>query len=327
MGMAKQALSIPKLVERIPDENAAYLFLEGLRWPDDPICPHCGNDKAYFLTPKNGVGRGSGKKRNISVRRVWKCAKCRKQFSVLTGTVMHGSKISVRTWVFVLYEMAASKNGVSAREISRKYEITDEAAWFMCHRIREAMKRDPLASLLRGTVVSDETWIGGNPKNLHAAKRYSPRRRVHTNKTPVMALVDKQTGEVRSRVLPHVTGNNLRAAMRENIDVPNSVLHTDESSVYKQLGQEFPEHHSVNHKAGEYVRGDVSTNVAESYFAQLKRSIDGTHHNVSIEHLPRYLAEYDFRFSTKKLTDAQRMMQIVAQAGGRRLSYEPITRL
>src|SRR4051812_37559341 len=103
--MAKQPFSIPSLVDRCPDDEAAYRFLEGLRWPDGPICAHCGHDKAYFLEPKNGIGRASGKKRNISIRRVWKCAKCRKQFSVLTNTVMHGTKISVRTWVLVLFEM------------------------------------------------------------------------------------------------------------------------------------------------------------------------------------------------------------------------------
>jgi len=322
--MAKQALSIPKLVERIPDDTAAYVFLEGLRWPDGPVCAHCGHDKAYFLNPANGHSRATGKKRTASVRRVWKCAKCRKQFSVLTGTVMHGSKIAVRTWVFVLYEMAASKNGISAREVARKYEITEESAWFLCHRIREAMKRDPLAGLMAGTIVADESFIGGKMKNRHASNRHNTDK--WYDKTPIVSLVNKTTGEVRSKVVANVTGATLRSVIRDNVDVPASELHTDEHIGYQRIGREFPEHKSVKHKDGEYVRDGASTNVAESYFAQLKRSIDGTHHNVSVSHLHRYLAEYDFRYNTKKLTDADRMHAIVGGMGGRRLSYEPLRR-
>jgi transposase-like protein len=320
--MAKQALSIPKLVEKILDEAKAYEFLEGLRWPNGPICPHCGNDKAYFLTPKNGVGRGSGKKRNLSVRRVWKCAKCRKQFSVLTGTVMHGSKISVRTWVFVLFEMCSSKNGVSAREIARKYEVTDEAAWFMTMRIREGMKRDPLAGLLTGIVTADETWIGGNPRNRHKRQRHAQDNNKNDNKTVVLSLVHRETGEVRSQVVPNVRGATLKAAIAREVDLPATVLHTDSAMAYTKIGWKAAGHQSVNHVMGEYVRGDVTTNHAEGYFSQLKRSIDGTHHAVSAEHLPRYLAEFDYRFSTRKMTDADRMSKLLGQVGGRRLTYD-----
>src|SRR5207247_1475157 len=140
------------------------------------------------------------------------------------GNVQERFKIAVRTWVFVLFEMAASKNGVSAREVARKYEITEEAAWFMCHRIREAMKRDPFAGLLRGTIVADETYMGGKISNRHARNRSTIG--VY-DKTPVISLVHKETGEVRSRVVANVTGSTLRSAIRDNIDVPGSTLHTD----------------------------------------------------------------------------------------------------
>jgi transposase-like protein len=325
--MAKQGLSIPKLVEQIPDEVSAYKFLEGLRWPTGPICPHCGHDKAYFLTPKDGTGRKT-RTGSQSVRRVWKCADCRRQFSVLTGTVMHGTKISIRTWVFVLFEMVASKNGVSAREVERKYEVTPEGAWFMCHRIREGMKRDPLAGLLSGTVIADETWIGGAPKNRHRRIRNAerPANAPHTEKTAVFSLVHKETGEVRSQVVPNVRGNTLKAAIAEQVDIPNSVLHTDSAMGYTHIGWKFQDHQSVNHIMGEYVRGDVTSNHVEGYFSQLKRSIDGTHHAVSAEHLPRYLAEFDFRYSTRKLSDSDRMARLLGQLGGRRLTYEPLRR-
>src|SRR6476619_5529004 len=154
---SQENLSIPVLAERIPDEAAAYVFLEGLRWPDKPVCPHCGSiNDHYFLNPQ-GEGRKT-RTGSVSQRRVWKCKDCRKQFSVLTGTIFHGTKIPVRTWIFVVFEMCASKNGVAAREIERKYDLTAKSAWFMTHRIREAMRREPLVGMLGGNagpVVAD----------------------------------------------------------------------------------------------------------------------------------------------------------------------------
>ncbi len=312
--------SIPALADKIRTEADAYEFLEELRWNGQPVCPHCGSvRKPYFLTPKDGASRKTrtGAK---SERRVWKCADCRKQFSVLTGTIFHGTKIPVRTWVFVVFEMCASKNGVAAREIQRKYGLTGKSAWFVLHRIREGMKREPVAGLLSGRVVADETWVGGDPRNRHGHKRGQGGQGV-TDKQPVMALVSRETGEVRSRAIPNVRGDNLRRVIGEEVDVPRSHLHTDESSAYVKIGRDFAAHSSVDHKAGEYVKGDVSTNVAETYFSQLKRSIDGTHHHVSREHLDRYLAEFDFRFSTCRQSDTERMQALAGRVAGRRLTY------
>lgn len=290
-----------------------------------------GAEKVYFLNPANGVSRKT-RTGAASQRRVWKCSACRKQFSVLTGTIFHGSKVSLRTWLFVVFEMCANKNGVAAREIERKYDVSPKTAWFMVHRIREAMKREPLVGMLRGTVVADETWIGGKPKNKHRQGR--PQRLPNGGKgiagtpkhmVPVLALVNKQTGEVRSHVVADISGPTLRKVMAEQIDMAGSILHTDSSGAYKQTGAEFIAHEFVDHSHYEYVRGDVSTNHAEGYFSQLKRSIDGTHHHVSREHLSRYLAEFDFRYSTRKETDTARMGRLMGQVGGRRLSYKPLT--
>jgi len=174
MGQDKQKrneFSIPELA-RIGTEAEAYEFLEALRWADGPVCPHCASvAKHYFLKPTNGTTARKTRTGSASQRRVWKCKDCRKQFSVLTGTIFHGTKIPLRTWLMVIFEMCASKNGVAAREIERKYDLTPKSAWFMTQRIREAMKRDPLAGLLSGTVVADETWIGGKPGNMHVRKR------------------------------------------------------------------------------------------------------------------------------------------------------------
>jgi transposase-like protein len=312
-------LSIPALAKQIPDEASAYMFLEELRWGDQPVCPHCGSVGQHYFLKAQGEGRRT-RTGKISDRRVWKCRDCRKQFSALTGTIFHGSKISVRTWIFVTYEMCASKNGVSSREIERKYELTPKSAWFMCHRIREAMKRDENGELLSGVVISDETWIGGKPRNRHLHQRYEEGYAAD-HKTPVLSLVDTESGEVRSQVVPNVRGDTLKAAIASEVDLPATTLHTDNAMAYTHIGWTAAGHESVNHAMSEYVRDGVTTNHAEGYFSQLKRSIDGTHHAVSREHLPRYLAEFDYRYSTRKVSDTQRMARLIGQAAGRRLTY------
>ncbi len=267
----------------------------------------------------------------MSERRVWRCFDCRKQFSVITGTVFHGTKVPLRKWVLVMFEMCASKNGVSAREIERKYDVCPRTAWHMLHRIREAMKVNGRIQTMRGTIVADETYIGGAPRNRHWRAKNTPVRIVPgkigrgTDKTCVLSLVHKETGEVRSRIIPDVTGATLRKAISEHMDMAGSHLHTDMWLGYRPLAAEFLSHETVNHDEDEYVRGNVTTNHAEGYFSQLKRSVDGTHHHVSKEHLPRYLAEFDFRFSTRKLDDTARMLRLMGQTGGRRLTYKRVS--
>jgi transposase-like protein len=324
-----EQISIPTIAERVTDEASAYKFLEELRWNGNPVCPHCGNDAGcYYLAPKDAEGRKTNRGK-VSARRVWKCKACRKQFSVLTGTIFHGTKISV--WIFVVFEMCSSKNGVAAREIERKYGLTAKSAWFMTQRIREAMKREPLAGMFTGTVVSDETYIGGKPKNKHRQGRPARypeggkgRAGLSKDKTAVLSLVNKETGEVRSQVLPTVTGPTLRKAIAEQVNMATSHLQTDGLSAYRQIGEEFQSHEWVDHSAYEYVRDNVSTNMAEGFFSQLKRSVDGTHHHVSPEHLHRYLAEFDFRYTTRHETDTDRMRMLVGRIDGRRLSYRPL---
>jgi transposase-like protein len=328
--MAKQELSIPKLAASIPTEADAYLKLEELRWNGHPVCPHCGViDGAWYIRPLNGASRKT-RTGTMSQRRVWKCGACRRQFSVLTGTIFQGSKIPVRTWLLVVFEMCASKNGVSAREIERKYELTPKTAWFMLHRIREAMRREPLAGMLRGTVMSDETWVGGTPANRH---RDDPREQVRvpgtTDKTPVLSLIHYETREVRSRVIPTVDGATLADAIAEHVDGPSTELWTDSSKPYITVAKDMRGHQSVDHAAGQYVKrvngGRMTTNAVEGFFSQLKRSIDGTHHHVSKTHLQRYLDQFDFMYSLCKQTDSARMHALIGRAGGRRLTYKPLT--
>ena len=321
-------MTFPKIAEKIPTEAAAYEFLEELRWHGEPVCPHCGSiAQHYFLTPRNGISRETRNGKQTQ-RRLWKCKDCRQPFSVLTGTVMHRSHVPVRTWVLVFFELCSSKNGVAAREIERKYGLAPKSAWFLLQRIREAMKREPLAGLLAGTIVADEAWIGGNPKNKHRDKFIygdEGQRKPIKEKVPIVSLIHKESGEVRSQVVANVGRENIHAVIKKHVDQAQSILHTDNAKVYKGFGFEFIDHQSVNHSAGEYVRGDASTNRAENYFSQLKRSIDGTHHHVSEEHLNRYLAEFDFRYSTHQATDTERMDMLMGKVAGRRLTYRPLT--
>jgi transposase-like protein len=313
--------TLPRLAAMLPDEAAAYEYLERLRWKGEPVCPHCGvkDSRHYFLKPSNGTSRAT-RTGAQSQRRVWKCRDCRRQFSVLTGTIFHGSKVPVRTWIFVLFEMAASKNGVSAREIERKYGLTPKTAWFVMHRLREAMKRDPAASLLTGVVVADETWIGGRPSNRHASKRAELGKGV-SDKTPVLTIIHPESGEARSHVVRDVRASTLTPILFRETDQRETVLHTDESKSYIRFGKGAAGHETVIHMIGEYVRDGVTINQAENFFSQLKRSLDGTHHHVTVGHLPRYLAEHDYRYSTRKMSDGERMEAIAGQVAGRRIRY------
>ena len=312
----------------VPTEAAAYALLEDLRWHGQPVCPHCGSAAEHrYIEPRNGVSRKT-RTGSMSERRVWRCAEreCRKQFSVLTGTVMHGTKISVRTWVLVFFEFVSSKNSISAWAVSRKYEITNESAWHMLHRLREAAKENPLTGVLSGAVQADETWIGGKPSNRHRTAPSEPRRGpAHTDKQPVFSLVHYETRAVRSHVVADVTGVSLLPAMREVTDLPNVWLQSDGGPAYKSIAPHVRDHQWVDHNSGQYVGpGGVGTNLVENFFSQLKRSIDGTHHHVSREHLARYLAQFDFMFTHCRRTDSERMRLRLANVGGRRLTYKPL---
>lgn len=330
-----EEISVIALATKVQTEGDAYAYMEQLRWGDTPKCAHCGSERCHFLNPANGTSRKT-RTGNASERRVWFCGACRKQFSVTTNTIFHGSKISLRKWLFVTYEMCANKNGIAAREIQRKYEVTAKTAWFMTHRLREAMKRGPFTQVMSGIITVDETYIGGKPKNRHQqgrpdrlpvgkGARSNPARGGTTHLQAVVSLVDRDSGEVRSMTVPTVTGATVRQAIEENVDMGTSVLHTDSAGHYRSIGHEFAAHEFVDHSRSEYVRGEVTTNHAEGYFSQLKRSLDGTHHHVSRKHLDRYLAEFDYRYSTRDLTDSARTQRLFGQVGGRRLTYRPLT--
>lgn len=303
-------LNLSTLSKAYSDEEEAYKFIEAIRWANGVICPHCGTvGHAYFLEPKNGTRKTRTGK--VTYRRLWKCAECGKQFSVLVGTIFEDSKIPLSKWLLAIHEMCSAKNGVSALELQRKLGIAYRSAWFLAHRIRYALERQPLSGMLSGTVEADETYVGG--------KRKGKRGRGAAGKTPVVTLVERG-GEARSQVMKHVTGKNVKKVLQENVD-PQANLMTDELNVYHKPGKEFASHEMVYHGQGEYVRGDVHINTTEGFFSQLKRSIDGTFHHVSAQHLHRYLSEFDYRYNTRKWKDGERTVKAIQLTSGKRLMY------
>ena len=299
-------LDLIKIAKHFSDENKARALLERMRWPDGPVCPHCGViGNHYRLTPK------PESKRPVRPGTL-KCKDCRKQFSVTVGTIFHRSHIPLTKWLLAIYLMCSSKKGMSAHQFHRMLGITYKSAWFMAHRIREAMKCGPLAKKLGGVVEADETYVGG--------KGRGKRGRGAEKKTPVVALVERK-GNVRSKVMDRVTGANLKGFVKDNVEEVATVM-TDEFSSYKGLDQHFVKHAVIKHSEGEYVRDDTHTNTAEGYFSLLKRGINGVYHHVSKHHLQRYLAEFDFRYNARQLTDADRTALAILGVGRRRLTYQ-----
>lgn len=307
-------LSLAEVTKIATSEQAAYDFMESLLWPNGPVCPHCGVvNHAYLL--KNQKTRTG----NVSERKLWKCADCRKQFTVTVGSVMEGSKIPLSKWVLGFNLFCAGKNGVSSIELERQLDITHEAAWFMSQRMRYAMEYTGPRRKLTGVVESDETYIGGRRKG-----EYRGDHSVFDNKTPVVTLVERD-GEARSLAVQKVTADTLamNLVMSANQEVH---LMTDENKMYSLAGTMFQSHHTVNHSQEEYARGANHVNTAEGFFSQLKRSIDGTHHFVSRRHLSRYLAEFDYRYNTRKLNDGERMKRTIRQTKGKRLMYDKVVK-
>lgn len=298
---------------RMTDEDAR-LMLEGIRWPSGPVCPKCGSTR---------VGTMNGKSCRPGLKQ---CKDCRKQFTVTVGTIFESSHIGLSDWMFAVASMCASKKGISALQLKRQLGVSYETAWFMCHRIREAMRSE--GGLLSGNLEADETYVGGKPRNRSNYKRWQAETLKvgrGTDKTPVFVLVERD-GNARTRVLPDVTARTLRSAIQESADM-TSTLHTDEFTVYKGIGKDFEGGHKiVTHSLGEYTSAEGgSTNTAESYFSLIKRGVYGNFHNVSKKHLHRYMIEFEFRWNNRKVDDGARTVRALKQAEGKRLMYKGST--
>ena len=307
VGQDKDSI-IAQLPEACRDERAAVEFVEAQRWSGEPACPRCGDLNVYAMKDRTTGER--------SKRFLWRCKGCKRQFTVKVGTVFEDSPIPMRIWCHAFWRACSSKKGVSALQIKRETGLTYKSALFMMHRIRFAMAEDHATPpQLQGTVEVDETYVGGRTRLRNQRVRGKNRR---TPKETVFAMVERG-GKARASHVPRGPGQNLKAEVRQHVD-PSARIMTDEAHPYRGLGKHFAGgHHTVKHSIYEYARGDVTTNTAEGFFSLLKRGIYGTFHHVSPKHLHRYVAEFEFRYNARWITDGERTALAIQQSEGKRL--------
>ena len=295
------------------DADKARIHLEALMWPHGPVCPHCGEAER--------VKRLAGKSTRAGLIQ---CNACLKNFTVTVGTVFERSKIGLNKWLLATYLLSSSKKGMSSHQLHRMLGVTYKTAWFMTHRIREAMKPGnpgPLGGP-NSFVEVDETFVGGKARN--RAFRDPAKKKI------VVSLVERDnmmTGKVRSFHVANVTAKTLRPLVVTNV-TRDTHLMTDKASHYRAFGKEFAAHGSTDHGEGQYVVAEINhTNTVENFFSIFKRGVIGTYHHMSECHLHRYTAEFDFRYNTRLDSDAERADKALVGIAGKRLTYRRIDRL
>ena len=294
------------------DEQAAYDYVEARIWPNGATCPKCGE--------RDRVSKMGGKSTRIGA---YKCYQCRKPFTVKVGTVFEASHVKMNLWLQAIYMMCASKKGVSSNQLHRMLGVTLKTAWFMSHRIREAMRDGDLAPMGGdgGIVEVDETFIG---HDTNIKPRGEKKGRGYHHKHKVLSLVERNTGKARSMVVNSLKADDLLPILRENI-AKEATVFTDEASYYKKLDETFAAHDFVRHGADEYVRGIVHTNTIEGYFSIFKRGMKGIYQHCAKHHLHRYTGEFAFRYSNRVatgVTDEMRADRALQGIVGKRLTYQ-----
>ncbi|MEO6360278.1 MAG: IS1595 family transposase [Sphingomicrobium sp.] len=292
------------------DEEKAFAYLESVIWADGTVCPHCGC-----------MGRITKVKANVEKRirlGLWRCGDCKKQFTVKVGTVFEHARIPLNKALQAAYLMSTSKKGISAHQLHRLLEVTYKTAWFLAHRIREAMRSGDFTPFGQGggAVEVDETYIGkkkdsGNPKGGHA------------HKMAVLALVDRNSGKSRMFYVEKAAGSLIQPIVLANLS-REARLMTDEHTMYRRIGREFAMHGAVRHYDKEYVRGDITTNTVEGAFSIFKRGMKGVYQHCAEKHLHRYLAEFEFRYSNREkngFNDGARSVEALKGIVGKRLTY------
>jgi len=289
------------------DEDEAFAYVEARVWPEGPVCPHCG-----------GVERISKMQGKSTRKGLYKCYQCRKPFTVRMGTIFESSKVALNIWLQAMYLVAGSKKGISSHQLARTLGLTVKTAWFLSHRIREAMREGDLAPFGEGggAVEVDETYIG--------RKKGMPVRGAYHHKMAVLGLVDRNSGRSRLIHVEKASGSLIQPIVLENLS-REARLMTDESMIYRRIGREFAEHSAVHHYNKEYVRGDITTNTVEGAFSIFKRGMRGVYQHCAEKHLHRYLAEFEFRYSHREkvgVDDTVRADRILSGIVGKRLTYQ-----
>jgi transposase-like protein len=284
------------------DADRAFQYALDLRFADGVVsCPRCGSEKHSF----------------IKTRRIWMCYGCKKQFSLKVGTIFEDSPITLDKWMMAVWMIASCKNGVSSYEMARNVGVTQKSAWFMLHRIREAMKNKSFAKVDGGPVEVDETFIGGRPHNMHADKRLKMKtaQNGYAEKAIVVGMLDRKTRQVRAQVVPNVKRITLQNAILDKVGF-GSTVYTDGWPGYDGLRKAKFVHETVNHME-EYVRGEVSTQSIENFWSCLKRTLKGTYVAVEPYHLDAYVTEQVFRFNnSRKSNDTARFEKVMSNVGG-----------
>ena len=293
------------------------------RWPQGPVCPKCGAPDAYRITRRS-------KTKNL-VSTLFKCRDCRRQFSATVGTIFEDSKIPLNKWFAAIYLMCSSKKGISAHQLHRNLNISYESAWFMCHRVREAMGSDD-GDRMGGVVEADETYVGPRTKRGHPTwherikdeeemglREPAERKGPFEGKTPVFGVIERGSGRARTEVVPDTKTSTLRPIILENVDPENTVLMTDGLPSYRSMGQYLP-HEVIDHEV-EYTRGPVHTQNIENLWSIFKRGLYGIFHHISTRHLGMYLHEFDYRAGSRRVTDGARFEVLLGQVQGRLTWY------
>lgn len=300
----KLPTNLVEAIRYFADADRSFEFVKNLRWDDgEAACPRCGECNPIFIT----------------TRKIWKCRGCKRQFSIKVGTIFEDSSLSFGTWLPAMWLIANSKNGISSHELGRALGVTQKTAWFMNHRIRLAMEQGSFEKFT-GIVEVDETYVGGLAKNMHKARRAE---KIHgtggTDKLPIQGALNRG-GEVVATVIPSATSSVLHANIESWVE-PSAIVYTDGATAYQGIGHS---HQSVAHSMGEYVRGNVHTNGIENFWSLFKRAWHGTYTHMNNEHAHRYLAERVFSFNNREMTDLERMVSVVAQVSGRRVTYNEL---
>jgi transposase-like protein len=298
--------------KRFHDEDAAREWFEAARWPHGPVCPHCGSLK-HYATKKAGRYRCGEKE-------------CRKDFTVMTKSVMERSHAKLTQWAMAFYLYASSKKGFTALQLERALGCQYNTAWFLHHRVMEAMRRGGLDLPPMGgpgkVVEVDEAYHGkiDEPRVSKQRQGRPYKQRTHIGQKRAIVSLVERGGPVRSFHVPTADADTVAKIVRENVH-RESRLHTDESKLYISVGSEFAAHETVNHAAREYARGDVTTNTVEGYFGIFKRGMRGNYQHCAEKNLHRYLAEYDFRYNARNITDSERAALAVRSGEFKRLTY------
>lgn len=295
----KEFTSLIQLMKAIPDEQAAVDHFTHIRWKNGEFCPYCGSTKVYHFADK----------------RTHKCAdpECQQRFSIKVGTIFEDSKLGLRLWMLAVWYITSHKKGIASTQLAKDLGVTQKTAWFMMHRLRHAARTRSFNRDLKGTIETDEAFIGGKDKNQHAHKRGQKRKAI------IIGMLERG-GELRVRKVDHL--REIADVVADHVE-PGSKIMTDEYMGYKRLGRRY-EHEFVAHSRGEYGRGPIHVNSIEGYWSLLKRQIYGIHHWVSAKHLSRYIDENVWRYNRREVGEAARFNELLKIVSGR-LTYQELT--